>query len=163
MKKLSKKFFLNGISNTKTYLIDTYESIEAKLSNAKDEFHKIRPGVTNLWKWRKIIYNDRWWDHSFFMIILRFKLETMKDSWDDAHYVGAQKEKEELEVLIALIDKIEDIDLDYSNNTSYEDKMKCYDELYHRLFGITSQHCIDKELTDGEIYVTGIGIERFWD
>lgn len=40
--------------------------------------HRIRSiieGLTNLWKWRRAIYQDRNWDHWFIYQILKTKLE----------------------------------------------------------------------------------------
>lgn len=128
-----------------------------KLRNIKYFFLSIGTGLTNLWKWKKIIYSDRWWDYSFFMTILKFKLETMYDNWDNSHYVGSEYEKEELKTLIKLLEKIEEVDeLDPQS-------AELYDELYRRLFTTTTVHKIDKEFKDGELYQKSIGIQRFWD
>jgi hypothetical protein len=38
---------------------------------------KFLEGIKNLWKWRKIIWNDRDWDHYYLLKIVEFKLSNM--------------------------------------------------------------------------------------
>jgi len=67
------------------------------ISNIKSFF----VGIENLRKWRKIIWNDRWWDHAFMMEILEFKLKDMESNWGtNTHYVGDLDEKETLKKLL---------------------------------------------------------------
>ena len=57
--------------------------------------------INNLFKWRKIICNDRWWDYAFLLELLKFKLEDMNYFWGrHTHYVGDYDDKKILEELI---------------------------------------------------------------
>jgi hypothetical protein len=73
-------------------------------------------GIDNLWKWRKIIWTDRWWDYSYFLIMLRFKLKDMEEHWGrDTHYVKDYTEKKHLQ------DLLEDLDWMLDNEHEFED------------------------------------------
>jgi hypothetical protein len=66
-------------------------------------------GINNFWKWRKIIWGDRWWDYSFLLNILYFKLKIMEEHWGrDTHYVKDYEEKELLKKLITDLEWILD-------------------------------------------------------
>jgi hypothetical protein len=73
-------------------------------------------GIDNLWKWRKIIWKDRWWDYYYFLEMLRFKLKDMEEHWGkDTHYVNDYKEKEVLQALI------EDLEWMLNNDNEFKD------------------------------------------
>jgi len=64
-------------------------------------FLSFKKGLINLWKWRKIIWRDRWWDYYFLLEILRFKLEDMYENWgNNTHYVDDYKEKDLIKDLL---------------------------------------------------------------
>jgi len=41
-------------------------------------FSLFRTGMKNLWKWRKIVWKDRDWDHSYLEDMMLFKLDSME-------------------------------------------------------------------------------------
>ena len=42
--------------------------------NMKRKLKNILTGIENIWKWRKVIYKDRNWDHWFIYEVLKTKL-----------------------------------------------------------------------------------------
>jgi hypothetical protein len=44
-------------------------------------YTNITNGIVNIWRWRKVIWNDRWWDHYYFYEIISFKLKDMESHW----------------------------------------------------------------------------------
>jgi hypothetical protein len=64
-------------------------------------WRSFRNGCSNLIKYRKIIWHDRWWDYYFLLNIILFKLKDMEKHWGtDTHYVNDTDEKEILQKLI---------------------------------------------------------------
>ncbi len=58
-------------------------------------------GVHNLIKYRKLIWNDRWWDYSFFMEMILFKLKDTEEHWGkNTHYIGDQDDKDTLKKIV---------------------------------------------------------------
>jgi len=105
-------------------------------------------GFSNLWKWRKIIWNDRWWDYSFFLKIVLFKLKDIEEHWGkDTHYVNDLDEKETLQKLIKdlewmldeekeneIMDKVSDLTEGFKN---YDQE---YKKISSRFFGRLDRH-----------------------
>ncbi len=70
-------------------------------------------GIDNLRIYRKIIWNDRFWDHTFLLELILFKLKTMEEHWGkDTHYVNDTDEKETLQKLIEDLEWMLDPDVD---------------------------------------------------
>ncbi len=70
-------------------------------------------GIDNLRIYRKIIWNDRFWDHTFLLELLLFKLKNMEEHWGkDTHYVNDTDEKETLQKLIEDLEWMLDPDVD---------------------------------------------------
>ncbi len=67
--------------------------------NIRINFYSFFDSLSNFWKYRSLIWNDRWYDHSFLHHILRFKLNDMAENWSDAHYVGCEYEEKTLKEL----------------------------------------------------------------
>jgi hypothetical protein len=88
-------------------------------------------GIDNLWRWRKIIWKDRWWDYYYLLEILRFKLKDMEEHWGkDTHYVKDYEEKESLKKLI------EDLEWMIDDTNEFEDGyMDEYKKRSKRFFG----------------------------
>ena len=53
-------------------------------------YYNIKNGLRNLWTYKSVIWNDRWYDYSYIFNILEFKLEQNIKNWDKAHYVGSE-------------------------------------------------------------------------
>jgi hypothetical protein len=91
--------------------------------------------LSNLWKWRKVICKDRWWDYSFMLEILLFKLKDMNSHWGTStHYQGDLDDKKILEELIEDLEWMVNVD-DYSPDRKFNniaDEMKYIDEEYKK-------------------------------
>jgi len=91
----------------------------------------IRTSIYNLGIWFNIIWNDRWWDYSFFLIIIQKKLKLMHDNWGtNTHYVGDQDDKDTIKKILDDLDWLLDDENEYS--PEYEDE---YKKRSKRLFG----------------------------
>ena len=44
----------------------------------RDFFASVRDGLESLWFWLPIVWQDRWWDYSFFVEIIEHKLRQME-------------------------------------------------------------------------------------
>jgi hypothetical protein len=110
--------------------------------------HKIRSivdGLKNLWKWRKVIYKDRDWDHYYIYEILKTKLQFQAD-YMQKHGItesASEKTKQMLEC-VDLIDKVQNeyyIDLAIKGlidegwtDEQFNDASKKQDEAKEKLF-----------------------------
>ena len=110
--------------------------------------HRIRSiieGLKNLWKWRKVIYKDRDWDHYYIYEILKTKLQFQADYMRKHGYTESAAEcaKEMLEC-VDLIDKVQNeyyLDLGmkelFENDWSdaqFNEMVKKHDEVQAELF-----------------------------
>jgi hypothetical protein len=78
-------------------------------------FKEVIAGIKNLWKWRKVIYNDRDWDHWYIYEILKTKLQHqsehfLKHGYTERASLQAAKMLECIE-LIKIVQNEENIDL----------------------------------------------------
>ncbi len=125
----------------------------------KGSFYSFVGGVKNFWKWRKIIYHDRWYDHAFLHNMLRFKLNDMAEGYKNCHYVDCEKDQQELHELVEILDKINKLE-DESLANYEQDIDKLYEEFGERLFGIKEFHTIH----DYKIHRSKFSsIRKFWD
>jgi hypothetical protein len=66
-----------------------------------DTWYSVKHGLINFWKYRSIVWYDRWYDYDFMLNLLEFKLKEMDKHWDvDTYYVGAKFTKGRLRVLL---------------------------------------------------------------
>ncbi len=133
-------------------------------------FRSIKTGIQNLWEWKSVIYNDRWWDEGFFHSILKKKMQTMHDHWDESQYVGSENEKESLRELILILEEIEGIEEMEDDYTIEDDEAadKRIDELYAKfgelLFQIeTREVSWEEDGTTKSDIKTMSNFRRFWD
>jgi len=97
-------------------------------------------GVSNLIKYRKLIWRDRWWDYNFMLEMLLFKLKDMEEHWvKDTHYVNDTDEKETLQKLIEDLewlvneDRVDDFAKDKEGNSlDIKEQYRQYHEEYKR-------------------------------
>jgi hypothetical protein len=70
-------------------------------------FHNIVVGLKNLWLWLPIIWNDRQWDHHFFYLLLKHKLELMEDYFrHSAITLDSKKDANKIRLCIFLVNRI---------------------------------------------------------
>lgn len=148
-------------SNTKDINWDEIQAERDKLPNKLRRFiygkidffrYDLPEGLKNYWKFRKVIFRDRWWDYSFLDEIILFKLKDMEKHWGkDTHYLGDGFTKGRLRVLIRRLEKLEE-DIDDSMMSSLNKKLtkQQMERNYH------------KQL-DSFYKVLGRNIRKFWD
>lgn len=86
--------------------------------------YNLKYGIKNLFKYFKIIWNDRHWDYSFILILLKFKLETIKNSYSKKHHsTDVPYQLKYINICIILLDRlIENNFLEEELNNLYEGK-----------------------------------------
>lgn len=127
-----------------------------------DKIREIKKGLSNFWKYRKVIYNDRWYDYNFLHNILKVKLIDMRDNWDKSHYVGHNNELELLKDLVQILEDIEH--LEYEWDTESDKKIdELYAEFGDKLFTIKTVTIISEEFSNGEHTTTTSNFRRLWD
>lgn len=70
-------------------------------------FSDLLQGLQNLWRWKRIVWLDRNWDHRYIFDILQFKLEQQAKyiSKRDFH-TEAKRDAERMQTCVRLIEKI---------------------------------------------------------
>jgi hypothetical protein len=108
--------------------VDTVtEAKDSIQDSARGFFTSVKTGIKNCLRFRKDVWEFRWWDYYFLHNTLKNRLEYMFENWDSANYVGSDKEKARLEKLINIlneIDRLEDemtVESDKKINDLYEE------------------------------------------
>lgn len=116
-----------------------------------DCYYNIKNGIKNLWKYRKVSWNDRWYDYQPIFNILEFKLKDTIKNWDKAHYVGSHFTKLRMQINLNRIEE-------------YQVNLENIQELYH-LKKIDKKEYIrlKDELLNKTWKSLGRNITRFWD
>ena len=97
---------------------DIKEDIEIWYNNLFifDYFYNIKHGIKNFWKYKSVIWNDRWYDYQYIFSLLEFKLKDTIKNWDNAHYVGSEFTKKRMQVLL---NRIEEYQTNLENLQTY--------------------------------------------
>ena len=116
-----------------------------------DILYNIKNGIKNFWKYRKVIWNYRWYDYQPIFNILEFKLKDTIKNWDKAHYVGSHFTKLRMQINLNRIEEyrvnLENIqELYYLKKIDKKEYIRLKDELLNKTW---------KSL--------GRNITRFWD
>jgi hypothetical protein len=91
-------------------------------------FKKIQYGIKNLITWFPVIWNDRQWDHIYFLMIVQKKLKLMESSFRKyGHHVGSEKDANKIHYAYLLTKRL--IDDNYMENA-----FKRHTELFGELF-----------------------------
>lgn len=109
-------------------------------------------GIQNLWKWKSVAWNDRWFDHSFLITVIKFKLQDMINNWDNAHYIGSNFTKLRMIVILKRIEAFED---------RLDDLLYLY--VVHKKFTKEEYKRERRKIISKTWCVLGRNIERFWD
>jgi hypothetical protein len=73
----------------------------------RDPYRKTKYGISNLWTWRKVIWNDYWWDDSFIFALLHKKFELMENNFRKNSYcVDGEKIADEIKIAKILCKRI---------------------------------------------------------
>ena len=68
-----------------------------------DELRSIYRGIKNIFIWMPIVYNDRQWDHYYFLKMLEFKLNLMAECFkNEGHGVNAEKDAKRMKMCAEL-------------------------------------------------------------
>ena len=116
-----------------------------------DILHNIQNGIKNFWTYRKVIWNDRWYDYQPIFNILEFKLKDTIKNWDKAHYVGSHFTKLRMQINLNRIEE-------------YQVNLENIQELYYLKKIDKKQYIRFKdELLNKTWKSLGRNITRFWD
>ena len=74
------------------------------LEQIASNYRTFTRGIANFWKWKKIIWNDRWWDHHYFYEMMLFKLKDMESHW--CRDTNGENDKDVKLILQSLIDDL---------------------------------------------------------
>jgi hypothetical protein len=113
----------------------SWDIIHFSLFNIKYPLKTFLKGINNFWKYRKVIYKDRWYDYKFLTVWLQIKLQDMYDNWDKSYYVGSEKEKETLERLLGYLEvmsnyEFDDIEADIAQEEFFKLLSKNYQKFW---------------------------------
>ena len=126
--------------------------------------NNIKNGIWNYWYWRKVIWNDRWWDYSFFNIIMKHKLKSMEGKWNKSYSVNADETKLIIEYGIELLDNIVRLENGIETKESVELLHKYYQKFGDLLYKTrTTEFFYEYEDGTHVQKVTGPNIELLWD
>jgi hypothetical protein len=120
----------------KSPFIEWFEDLKFNIEywvnyNILSGLRNFRTGIYNLIKYRSIIWNDRWWDYSFMLEILLFKLKDMESNWGaNTHYVNDLEDKDTLKKMIVDLEWM--LNEEYSLEDGYSEK---YKKVSTRFFG----------------------------
>lgn len=116
-----------------------------------DCYYNIKNGFKNFWLYRKVIWNDRWYDYSYIFKLLEFKLKDTIKNWDNAHYVGSHFTKLRMQVLLNRIEE-------------YQTNLENLQELYFTKKIDRKEYLLLKEELLNKTWKSfGRNITRFWD
>jgi hypothetical protein len=114
-------------------------------------YYNIKNGIKNLWTYRKVIWNDRWYDYSFIFKLLEFKLNDTIKNWEGAHYIGSEFTKKRMHVLLNRLEE-------------YETNLDNLQELYFTKKIDKEEYLLLKEKLLNKTWKSlGKNITRFWD
>lgn len=132
---------------------DIKEDIEIWYNNLFifDIFYNIKHGIKNLWKYKSVIWNDRWYDYQYIFSLLEFKLKDTIKNWNNAHYVGSEFTKKRMQVLLNRIEE-------------YTVNLENLEELYYtKKISKTEYNKRKDDLINKTWKSLGRNITRFWD
>jgi hypothetical protein len=111
----------------------------------KSKIKNIITGLCNLWKWRKVIYKDRDWDHYYIYEILRTKLKFQAEHFKKYGITESAEEKaNQMLECVDLIDKVKNeyyLDLGVKGlldnnwtNEQFDEMLNKHDETEREIF-----------------------------
>lgn len=156
-------YYKINISVLKEKLNEVIEDIDYKRHSFWCSFKGFFRGLYNFWKFRKIIFRDRFWDYSFLVEIIVFKLKDMEDNWvKNTHYEGDKFTKGRITVLRKRIESLEDdiqeieeryMDYLSTHDVTDEERLKIYKSMRKEI----------QLLSDKAYKTLGRNLRKFWD
>lgn len=151
--KAEQEYKEQALKVQKTSIKDKIEGIKIWYNHLFifDVYYNIKNGIKNFWKYRNIIWNDRWYDYQYIFSIIEFKLKDTIKNWDNAHYIGSHFTKLRMQIILNRIEEYQ-ANLDNLHELLYKKKIsrKEYTELKDELLNKTWKSL-------------GRNITRFWD
>lgn len=147
----------------KEKLNDIFEDIDIQVNSWRSSIKGFFIGLYNFWKFRKIIFRDRFWDYSFLVEMIVFKLKDMEDNWvKNTHYEGDKFTKGRITVLRKRIESLEEnIQEIEERYMSYFSTHEVTDEERLRIYKSMRKEI--QILTDEAYKTLGRNIRKFWD
>jgi hypothetical protein len=106
----------------KEYKLTFKEEVEYRFQEILSALRSLKQGLINLWRWRKVIFKDRYFDHYYLYEILEFKLTQMADNFEKNHILENSSKVvakiREITTWINLV-KTEFEDIEYENLSDY--------------------------------------------
>jgi hypothetical protein len=117
--------------------------------------HKyIKYGIQNLYKWFRVIWNDRDWDHYYIFQVLKFKLEKQANHLaENGFHNNAQRDAELMMTCVRLIDKLQ-------NEYYYDELCKSGVRSSEAVQNVIAKHKKAKRLL---FKIMNDRIEEWWD
>lgn len=143
---------LESKSNFRLALDDLKFEIEYFLDNKiYSVYYNIKNGIKNFWNYKSVIWNDRWYDHSYIIAVIKFKLQQNINQWDKAHYVGSNFTKKRM---IVILNRLEE----------FETNLENIEDMYYNK-NITKYEFIElkNKIINDTWFVLGKNIRKFWD
>lgn len=96
----------------------------------REGFRNFERGINNLWKYRKIVWNDIDWDSEDLLKLMRFKIDNMSKNFSKAQYYdGWDIATEQMDVAVEILDRLINHEFYYMTP-----EMKEYVEKQHEEF-----------------------------
>jgi hypothetical protein len=110
------------LEDLKDYKPTFREKVEYRFREILSALRSLKQGLINLWKWRKVIFKDRYFDHYYLYEILEFKLTQMADNFEKNHILENSPKvvakMREIATWISLV-KTEFGDVEYEDLSNY--------------------------------------------
>lgn len=105
------------------------------MKKINDLYYNVKHGVRNLWYWKKVIWEDRWYDYIFLLDMMRHKLKhTERMTREFGCHINHVRDADKMKIAINLLDRI--MEDDY-----YERAVKTL----HEQYGEPEMHWSDVE------------------
>jgi hypothetical protein len=96
------------------FIKEVYKFIKGFKDSIRIGYRNLRLSIYNLRRWFKTIWRDRDWDYHYVYVILRRKIQFIKELHENnQHYVGWESNVKQMEIVLELLDRI--IEDDYDN------------------------------------------------
>jgi len=82
--------------------------------------------IKNLFVWSKVIWNDRWWDHYFFFVLLHKKLSIMEKNFrKNGVHLFAEKDADKMKKCVLVLERLIKNEYDEMASTKNSLKERC--------------------------------------
>jgi hypothetical protein len=113
------------------------------IPNISWAIHTFNQGVKNIFKWLPVVFFDRWYDYSYLVKIMQFKIHDMYYHFENyGHFIGNKKTAKQMLICSILLKRIEEDN--YFKNSCYNVKKSNYSQSndMEYLFKIMNKHLL---------------------